>query len=916
MSGPRPLLALLVLAALADAGGGPETTLVVVHTRSPASRRIANEYVALRGVPDANVLHLDGVPTLRILPYDAFRERILLPVLAAIRERGLAIDTVAYSADFPFGVDLAAGLDASVPREITRVGSLTGLTYFARRLEAGGLRAAVALDANRYFRRDLARPQRRSAPPPSAEDLALHGRAVEALGSRRWKEAAELYAEFVRRYPHHPESFYNLACCLARLERGDEAVARLREAIEAGFADGAHMARDEDLASLRGRADFQALLDALQPGPARVQRAHGFSSRYAWTGAEDPVEDEASLDRYLLAVQLAYTGEWGNSVPEALAYLRSAAGSDGARPSGTFYFCANGDVRSTTREGAFAAAIEALRRRGKRAERLDASVPGQTGVLPIGRDDVAGAVIGAASFDWASSKSRILPGAIVEHLTSFGAAFDHGGQTKLSELLRHGAAGASGTVTEPFAIQAKFPHPFVHVHYADGCSLAEAFYQSVAGPYQLLIVGDPLARPHATFAKIEVAWPAGPVSGEVALHAAVEPQPGRVELFVDGRPIGPATTFDAGAFDAGAHDVRVVAVEAGRVETRSFAAAIVEFGRRVEARGPERVVYGAPIALKAAASGATAFEVWHQGRRVDDAGEGGGGLEVASDRVGPGPVELRVRARFADGKSAWSAPVRVFVADPAPLPAIATTTRSLPGLRGVDLAEGGARRPIAFASLDQVPAGRRVALAGEMEAPRDGAYQLVVAGFGTLSLSVGGVKVFDRTELRGLDFALVGLAAGWHPIALEHEGPLSLLLGYEQVARPPRLRHAIRPAPAQAPRVAGALAELFDGKRSGPGVRMPAEGVEIPFAKPVKNLAGLVLVPAPATKDDPPVPQAWVVEVPAPGGKWRPVPEVTALATPDFVELSFKPLSAAKVRLRPSAPATPLLLEIELLSKS
>ena len=60
------------------------------------------------------------------------------------------------------------------------------------------------------------------------------------------------------------------------------------------------------------------------------------------------------------------------------------------------------------------------------------------------------------------------------------------------EFLRHGAAGSSGTVTEPYAIQAKFPTPFIQTVYAHGYTLGEAFYQSVSGPYQLLIVGDAL----------------------------------------------------------------------------------------------------------------------------------------------------------------------------------------------------------------------------------------------------------------------------------------------------------------------------------------------------------------------------------------------------------------------------------------
>lgn len=151
----------------------------------------------------------------------------------------------------------------------------------------------------------------------------------------------------------------------------------------------------------------------------------------------------------------------------------------------------NGDVRAKTRAWGFASAIEELRRLGVAGEIVD-------GALPEGRDDVAGAMIGSAGFNWADSKSRILPGAICEHLTSTGGVLVEGaGQTPLTELIRSGAVASSGAVTEPFAVQFKFPTPFLHAYYAAGCTVAEAFYLSVAGPYQLLVVGDPLCRPWA-----------------------------------------------------------------------------------------------------------------------------------------------------------------------------------------------------------------------------------------------------------------------------------------------------------------------------------------------------------------------------------------------------------------------------------
>ena len=94
---------------------------------------------------------------------------------------------------------------------------------------------------------------------------------------------------------------------------------------------------------------------------------------------------------------------------------------------------------------------------------------------------------------------------------------------------------------EPRAIQAKFPLPSLHLHYVRGCSLAEAFYQSVSGPYQLLIVGDPLCQPWATFPKITVEGikPEQEVRGTFSITASGTAASGQAilayDLFIDGR---------------------------------------------------------------------------------------------------------------------------------------------------------------------------------------------------------------------------------------------------------------------------------------------------------------------------------------------------------------------------------------------
>jgi len=257
----------------------------------------------------------------------------------------------------------------------------------------------------------------------------------------------------------------------------------------------------------------------------KIQPPRRFRSGTAWDrSGESTTAPEGR--RYLLSTMLGSTSGRGLSLGEACDALARAAAADGTRPTGTIVYMTNDDVRSRTRRWGFDSAIRLLKEAG-----VEAVI--ETGSLPQGRSDIAGAMVGVADFNFAASGSRILPGAICEHLTSWGGILQWGaGQTPLTEFLRHGAAGASGTVVEPLAIQAKFPDPFIQVHYVRGASLAEAFYQSVAGPYQLLIVGDPLCRPWGPPAASAPAVPTAPMRFELPAELA--------SIAADGLPEGQA----------------------------------------------------------------------------------------------------------------------------------------------------------------------------------------------------------------------------------------------------------------------------------------------------------------------------------------------------------------------------------------
>ena len=103
-------------------------------------------------------------------------------------------------------------------------------------------------------------------------------------------------------------------------------------------------------------------------------------------------------------------------------------------------------------------------------------------------------VEGLAAVDW-------LPGALADHLTSFGGQLDRApgvGQMTTLEWLEAGATASYGTVSEPCNHPQKFPHPQVLLaNYLKGATAIEAYWRSVAWPGQGVFVGEPLAAPFA-----------------------------------------------------------------------------------------------------------------------------------------------------------------------------------------------------------------------------------------------------------------------------------------------------------------------------------------------------------------------------------------------------------------------------------
>lgn len=388
----------------------------------------------------------------------------------------------------------------------------------------------------------------------------------------------------------------------------------------------------------------------------------GFGVRQFWTKDGQVSDDPLKGQTYMLSTMLGVTVDGANTVDEVIHYLNRSASIDGGQPRGTFYFMKNDDVRSKTRDACYAAVADKLRHEGAEAVVLE-------GTVPESASAAMGIMTGGRTVSIDASKVSLVPGAICDHFTSYGAVFDQSWQSTLVEWLRAGAAGSSGTVEEPYAIQAKFPLPSLHLHYWRGTSLAEAFYQSVSGPYQLLIVGDPLCQPFAKPPKVEIE---GLTSGQVVtdqveIKARVTPQPGTVagkaELYLDGRlmarglPAGLALPLNTTGLAPGVHEFRMVAGTDDAIDFRGRAVVAVRVGGdanadnqvQMEISPQPMVPAGSKLTVTVRGpANAAGIEILQNQRRVGFVDSASGSVEIDSHVLGRGPVGLVAEVVPAD----------------------------------------------------------------------------------------------------------------------------------------------------------------------------------------------------------------------------------------------------------------------------
>ena len=167
--------------------------------------------------------------------------------------------------------------------------------------------------------------------------------------------------------------------------------------------------------------------------------------------------------------------------------IQQGVASDGTAPPGTAYLISTGDVRRNTRAPGYGRVVAAMGPRFR--------VKIITSDVLVGAQDVMAYFTGLA-FPVGIRTNRYRPGAVADHLTSFGGQLTESTQMSALRWLEAGATGSYGTVVEPCNFAAKFSDPgLLLTYYRRGDTLIESYWRSVAMPGQGVFVGEPLARP-------------------------------------------------------------------------------------------------------------------------------------------------------------------------------------------------------------------------------------------------------------------------------------------------------------------------------------------------------------------------------------------------------------------------------------
>ncbi len=210
-----------------------------------------------------------------------------------------------------------------------------------------------------------------------------------------------------------------------------------------------------------------------------------YRSAYYNSDSEQPYDELKIRPTMMLA---------GSNIEQVYAMIDRGVAADGSKPEATAYLVSTSDRARNVRARRFPVIQELLSDRIK-IQQIKSDVLKD-------KNDVMFYFTGKTRVK-SIDTNQYPPGAIADHLTSFGGRLTNSKKNKQMSVLRWldaGVTGSYGTVVEPCAFTQKFPNPGIVIErYLKGESLIEAYWKSVAWPGQGVFVGEPMAAPYADF---------------------------------------------------------------------------------------------------------------------------------------------------------------------------------------------------------------------------------------------------------------------------------------------------------------------------------------------------------------------------------------------------------------------------------
>ncbi len=654
------------------ANGGTENLVLVVNRTQPGSLALANQYIELRNVPASHVIYLDFALKKESTSVDKFKTEILIPVLSAIEERQLGnqINYVVYSSGFPTRISVNKYLKDWLKKTGQKYNiqlhapwcSINASTYFYQQVLEDDL-DYFALNSNQYFRRPV---EKLLEEPFTGEDQQLYKNALRKMRPQEYGEAIQLLNRLAKSHPDHPVVQYQIARSHALANQYPQALEALKKAVAAGWCYRTATAKDNAFSNMRNQSDFKIVLTEMPNEPIGMLPSRQFRNDIIWDKNGWPTSSNDMGRRYLISTVLGVSPAIGGTanLKENLAQIERTAQADGTRPSGTFFFANHKDVRSRSRASQFEYAVKELEKLGYPAEIIKATMPKDQTVL--------GATLGSAKIPWAESGSTFAPGAICDNFTSYGGWFEKN-QTLITDYIRFGAGGASGSVYEPYAIPPKFPHAFIQVHYARGCNLGEAFYQSIASPRYMLIVGDPLCRPFAKLPQFTVQGIRNKeqIKNDFKFRVTSKddsPAIGSYQIFLDGKRIATVKeaeeyTVSTKRLSPGFHELRIVGIAddliaASTSQVVGFTYLKGNVSLKLKAPNGSQYQLAGSVKLTATTSVGNGIAIMQNSQKIAEVRGKSGDVQVACKKLGQGKTKLYALV-VHDGKVISSIPIEI-----------------------------------------------------------------------------------------------------------------------------------------------------------------------------------------------------------------------------------------------------------------